>query len=160
MTNAAPPDRRATMLADELEHSRQRFFAALDALPPARRDAPGLIGEWSSRELVAHMGYWAGHTTEAIHHVEQGRADAFDVDPPSTDERNATVARVARETDPGTVGRREEASVRALVIRLQRMDPALLDVVLPDGGTLEEQVRVDGPDHFAEHAAELEAVAR
>lgn len=159
MTDAPPPDRRAVALADELARAREAFLAALAGLPPALREAPSLVGEWSARELIAHLGYWAGHATEAIHHAEQGRAEEFDVDPPSTDARNATVARVARETDPATVRAREEASVQALVTRLRRMDPTLLDIRLPDGDSVEAQIRADGPDHYAEHTADLEAAA-
>ncbi|MBN1967230.1 MAG: maleylpyruvate isomerase N-terminal domain-containing protein [Anaerolineae bacterium] len=34
------------------------LFAALDALPPVQRETPGLCGEWSARQLVAHLAGW------------------------------------------------------------------------------------------------------
>ncbi len=143
-------DPRST-LRDDLIAARDQFVEALDDVEPELLTTPGMVGEWSARELIAHVGYWVGHATEAIHAVEQGRAADFDADAPSVDERNATVARVARETDVATVMRREEAACNALVERLETMDPALLSVTFSDGDTLEAAIREDGADHYREH---------
>ena len=140
-------------LAGELAEARRAFFAALDRLDPSAR----LVGEWGARDLVAHLGYWTGHAADAIHAVEQGRADEFEVDGIDTDERNATVARVARQTNLATIRRREEASFDALRERLEALDPALLATRLPDGSSLEDAIREDGPDHYREHVDELPA---
>ena len=63
----------------------------------------GLVGQWSARELIAHLGYWTGHAGEAMHHAEMDRAGDFGEDEHDVDERNAIVARVAAETDLATV---------------------------------------------------------
>lgn len=140
-------------LADEMTAARADFMAALEAVD---QTAPALVGDWSARELVAHLGYWAGHAVEVIHAVESGR-DAEVVDGPSVDERNETVARIARQTDLATARKREAASVQALLERLAALDPALLSVALPDGATLAKGIREDGPEHYREHAADLRA---
>src|SRR5918995_747215 len=57
-------------LAYELTAARADFLAALEAVD---QTAPALVGDWSARELVAHLGYWAGHAVEVIHAVESGR---------------------------------------------------------------------------------------
>ena len=62
-------------LIDELMAARQDLLGALDRVSPASMTTPGLVGDWSGRELIAHVGYWAGHAVEAIHAVEEGRAD-------------------------------------------------------------------------------------
>ena len=143
-------------LVGELESARAAFFEALAAVPADVRQHPGLVGEWSERELIAHLGYWAGHAVEAIHAVEDGRAAEFGADRPSVEEINATVARVARQADTATVRKREAASVAALLERLGRMDPSLLSVPLPHHGlTLEEGLREDGADHYREHTEQL-----
>jgi hypothetical protein len=143
-------------LADDLAAARAEFLSALEALPPGRLNAPGLVGEWSARELVAHLGYWAGHAVEVIHAVEGGR-DAEVVDGPSVDARNETVARIARQTDLATARKREAASVQALLERLAAIDPALLSERLPDGATLAQGIREDGPEHYREHTADMRA---
>jgi Mycothiol maleylpyruvate isomerase N-terminal domain len=142
-------------LVAEVQAARDDFYDALSAVAPESLTTSGLIGEWSAREIIAHLGYWAGHAVEAIHAVE---LDRMEPDEPDVDAINETVARVARSTDLATVRRREEASVTALLERLRALDPALLDVELPEGDTLLEAVRDDSTDHYREHAEELRRV--
>lgn len=133
--------------------AREEFLAALQALGPGRLDGADLAGEWGARELIAHLGYWAGHAVETIHAVEDGRAGEFGSGRPSVDEVNETVARVARQTDLEVVRKREAGSFEALVERLRRMDPSLLSTRLAQYDlSLEEALREDGPDHYREHA--------
>jgi len=142
-------------LVEELVSARAEFIAGLEALHPSRLTAPGLVGDWSARELVAHLGYWAGHAVEMIHAVEGGRADEVGPGEPSVDELNETVARVARQTDLATARRREAASAQALLERLGELDPALLSERLPDGATLKDGIREDGSEHYREHTSQL-----
>lgn len=149
------PGRSTQRLIDDLVASRTDVFEALDRLDASSLTTPGLVGEWSARELIAHLGYWAGNAVEAIHHVEDGRVEDIGIGALSTDETNATVARIARETDLATVRKREAASVEALLERLRRLDPGLLDVRLPDGATLEAGIDGDAGAHYREHADDL-----
>lgn len=142
-------------LIGEIDEARDGFLATLARVDPSSLTAPGLVGEWSGREIVAHLGYWTGHAAEVIHAVESGRAEEVGLDEPPVDEVNATVARVSRETDFATARKREEGSYRALVDRLQMLEPALLEVTLPDGATLLQAIREDSSEHYREHADEL-----
>ncbi len=152
-------DPQTEAIVADLERERDALFATLAAVEPGSMTTPGLVGEWSARELIAHLGYWAGHAVEAIHAVETGRAGEFGADRRSVDEVNATVARVAKDTPLATVRKREAASVEAFVERLRTMDPALLATDLPHHGlTLEQGLREDGPDHYREHAEGLRQV--
>lgn len=145
------------LLVDDLRAARHELFEGLSAVRSDSMTTPGLIGGWSARELIAHLGYWVGHAAEVIHAVEEGRANEVGAGEPSVDEVNETVARIARQTDLATVRKREAASVDALVERIQALDPSLLAIRLPDGATLEEGIREDGPTHYREHLAELRA---
>jgi hypothetical protein len=142
-------------LADDLLGARQAFNEALADVDPALLTAPGLVGEWSARELIAHLAYWAGHAAEALHQAEQGRVGDFGEDEMDVDARNAVVARVARETDLATVRQREEAAFDALLSRLKRAEPTWLEERVSYGDTLEYVVRDDGADHYREHTADL-----
>lgn len=144
-------------LVEELTRERGVFFEVLGSVAEESMTTPGLAGEWSGRELIAHVGYWIGHAAELIHEVEQGRIDEVGAGQPPTDEVNDTVARIARTTDLGTVRRREAASFDALVDRMRGMDPALLELTLPDGASVAEGIREDGAEHYREHADELRA---
>ena len=144
-------------LLREVLAARSEFVAALADVEPSLLTAPGLVGQWSARELIAHLGYWTGHAAEAIHHAEMGRAADFGEDEHDVDERNAIVARVAAETDLATVRQREEAAFEALVTRLERADPAWLDEKVSYGDTLERVIQDDGPEHYREHTLDLRA---
>jgi hypothetical protein len=142
-------------LADDLVAARQAFNEALADVDPALLTAPGLVGEWSARELIAHLAYWAGHAAEALHQAEQGRVQDFGEDEMDVDARNAVVARVAAETDLATVRQREEAAFDALLARLKRAEPDALEEHVSYGDSLEHVVRDDGADHYREHTADL-----
>lgn len=153
----ALPTMRAIL--DELRIERDAFLAALDDADPALLTAPGLVGEWSARELLAHMGYWTGHAAEALHRAEQGVLHEFGSDDPDfdVDAVNETVARVARETDLATVRLREEAAYGALVERLAAADDSWLLDTTGYRETLEQVLREDGPEHYREHTIDLRA---
>ena len=145
----------AQALIDDLTAARTGFFEALDAVDPTQVERPGLVGDWGARELVAHLGYWAGRVVDIIRALEDGRVEeAYEGQPP-VDEVNATVARVAHETDLATVRKREAASVEALITELRRVDPALFDAALPSGWPLEALVREDGSDHYQGHTEDV-----
>lgn len=123
--------------------------------------APGLVGEWSASELIAHVGYWAGHAVEVLHAAERGITELVGEGQPPVDEINATVARVARESDTAAVITRERAAFEFLVERLTGIEPQLLDLLLSDGATVEQGIREDGSEHYREHASQLrEALSR
>lgn len=150
-------DPRVQALATDLVEAREAFNQALADMDPALLTTPGLVGVWSARELVAHMGYWAGHAAEAIHLAEQERLDEFEADVPSVDERNEVVARVAAETDMKTVQNREELAFEAFRTRILTVDPEWLEERDADGDTLEEIIKYDGVDHFREHTNDIRA---
>ena len=142
-------------LVAELIEARELFLAALADVDPALLQAPGLAGEWSAHELVAHLGYWAGHAAEALHHAAEGRADEFGEADMDVDERNAVVARVAAETDLATVRKREQAAFEALLAALGELDAGVLAERVAYGDTVEQVVRDDGADHYREHALDV-----
>ncbi|MGH2356546.1 MAG: DinB family protein [Candidatus Limnocylindria bacterium] len=144
-------------LVADLQETRGEFMVALGDVDPALLTAPGLVGEWSARELLAHLGYWCGHGAQALHQAAQGTLAEMDPGGPQVQERNDTMARIARETDLATVRAREEASFQALVERLSEADPALLGERIGYGATLELVLREDGPIHYREHTADLRA---
>ena len=144
-------------LVDELTRERDALFEVLASVSEESMTTPGLVGDWSGRDLIAHVGYWTGHAGELIHELEQGRIDDIGAGQPPTDEVNETVARIARTTDLSTVRRREAASFDALVERIRAMEPALLELMLPDGASVAQGIREDGSAHYREHADELRA---
>lgn len=151
-----PPDKVQALL-DDLATARGEFLAAIGDVDPGLRLTPGLVADWSARDLVAHMGYWAGHAAEALHRAEQDELDAFGKDELTVDERNDVVTRVAADTDWATATKREQGAYDAFVERLARVDPERLGDRDGDGDTLEEIIAFDGVDHYREHIADIRA---
>lgn len=150
--------RQERLLAD-LGGGRAELLAAVDALTVAQQRSAGLFGSWSLRELLAHLGYWAGWATQAIHLAEQGRLAEHDDPQLTRDERNLTVARIAGQTDLATVRAREAASADALAERLRGLEPELLDALWGDGAsTLEHLIDINAGAHYREHASQVRAV--
>jgi hypothetical protein len=144
-------------LLDGLAAARDEFLAAVADIDPALQTTPGLVGDWSARDLLAHVGYWAGHAAESLHRAEQGELSEFGRDDLSVDDRNEVVTRVARETDYPTVASREQGAYEAFVARLTAVDPESLDDRDADGDTLEEIIAFDGADHYREHTLDIRA---
>ena len=151
------PDPHVQELLDDLAVARDAFLAAVADIDPALRTTSGLVGDWSARDLLAHVGYWAGHAAESLHRAEQGELSQFGRDELTVDERNEVVTRVARETDIATVASREEGAYEAFVARLTAVDPESLDDRDADGDTLEEIIAFDGADHYREHTLDIRA---
>ena len=151
-------DARTARLLEDLVSAHAEWETAIGRLSPDGLRRPGLVGEWSAEEVIAHLGYWAGYAVEVVQAAERGAAGTFGEGRPSVDEINATVARVARQSDLAAVRAREQASYDALVARVAEMDPGLLDATLPSGATVEGAIREDGVEHYREHAAELAAI--
>jgi hypothetical protein len=153
----AEPDPHVQALLDDLQAARDEFLAAIGDIDPALSTTPGLVGEWSARELLAHVGYWAGHAAESLHRAEMGELAEFGRDELSVDDRNAVVARVAAETDYATVASREEGAFQQFAARLATVDPEWLGECDADGDALEEIIAFDGADHYREHTLDIRA---
>jgi len=118
---------------------------------------PGIVGAWSARDLVVHVAFWAEHGFSALALATSGRGAEFDYDTARTDAMNAEVFSDASRFTPMTAAEREETAFTAFRAALAGLDPEILDLVLGNGDTVEQVVRYDGPDHYAEHSAHLRA---
>lgn len=149
---------RVQALLAELERERAAFLAALDALP--NPEGRAVVEGWDGRDLVIHAAFWSEHAAGALELVASGRGDAFDYDDRQTDAMNAKAAAAGHATGLADARAREEAAYQHFRGGLVTLDEATLDAALANGDLVEDVVRYDGPDHYAEHAAHLRAAAR
>ena len=154
MTTHPPADGRIRELSRALTAARAAFLAALDALDAAVRDRP-LVDSWNARDLVWHVAFWAEHGAHAVELAMAGRGAEFDYDTDRTDAMNAAEATRGRSVEMPLAREREERAHERLAAVLARLDETLLDRRLGNGDTVEEVLRYDGPDHYAEHAGHL-----
>jgi Mycothiol maleylpyruvate isomerase N-terminal domain len=144
-------------LLGDLDAARDDFLAALADVDADLATVPGVVGNWSVRDLVVHVAAWAEHAIEAIDLAVAGRGAEFAYSTDDTDRMNEAHLAVAHGTPPDAALEREEAAFTAFRERVAALDPALLAHRLGNGDTVEGVVRYDGPDHYAEHTAHLRA---
>jgi Mycothiol maleylpyruvate isomerase N-terminal domain len=142
-------------LLAELDSARSGFDEALADVEPELLEVPGLVGEWSGRQLLAHLAYWAEHAAAAIDAASRGVADEFDDDDLDVEERNAAIAAEAAERPLRDHREREAAAYLRLREALEHAEPAWLDERVAYGDSLTEVIRDDGSDHYREHALDL-----
>jgi hypothetical protein len=149
---------RITALLAELEHEREAFNRALAAVP--NPEGRRVVENWDARDLVVHAAFWSEHGADALELAATGRGDAFDYDSGQTDTMNAATAAAGHASSIEHARAREEAAYQRFHRALAELDEALLDLQLGNGDLVEDVVRYDGPDHYAEHAAHLRAATR
>lgn len=147
---------RSALLA-ELDAAREAFEDALAQVDVELATVPGVMDDWSVRDLVHHLARWCEHGSEALDLVASGRGAAFAYSTEQTDAMNAAYLAEGRATSPREALARENAAYDGFRMRIAGVDEALLDATLGNGDTVEAVIRYDGADHYAEHTAHLRA---
>jgi hypothetical protein len=147
----------AEPLLSRLETSREAFVEALEAVDADLVTVPGVMEDWSVRDIVVHVAAWCEHATNALELATAGRGGEFAYSTAETDAMNVRILEDARRTSPSAALEREEASFSAFRERVAGLDQELLSLRLGNGDTVEEVIAYDGPDHYAEHTGHLRA---
>ncbi|HEX2766052.1 MAG TPA: maleylpyruvate isomerase N-terminal domain-containing protein [Candidatus Limnocylindria bacterium] len=147
---------RDALLA-ELHAARDEFSAALEYADPVLLEAPGLVGDWNARQLVAHLAHWDEWASTCLEAVAGDGLETIVRPDWDVDAQNAAVAARALERPFGKILDEEAAAFERFAGLLAEIDPELLGRPAPWGGTVETIVRENGPDHYSEHAAHLRA---
>ena len=144
-------------LVQELQDAREAFVGAVADVDPDLFAAPGLLGPWSARDLVAHVAFWSDHGADALELAASGKGGDFDYDSAQTDAINEEVFAGSSTLTPMEAYEREQIAFERFRDALAELDPGVLDLTLGNGDTVEKVVRYDGPDHFAEHTEHVRA---
>lgn len=149
-------DPHGSLLA-ALDASRRAFHDALEAVDADLVTVPGVMEDWSVRDIVVHVAAWCAHGTEALELAAAGHGDDFAYSTADTDAMNVRILDEARRTSPSAALAREEAAFTAFRERVAALQPALMGMRLGNGDTVEEVIGYDGPDHYDEHTQHLRA---
>jgi len=144
-------------LLGRLDTSRQDFLDALGAVDADLVTVPGVMEDWSVRDIVVHVAAWCEHAVSALDLAVAGRGDGFAYSTAETDAMNVHFLEEARRTSPSAALEREDVAFSAFRERVAALDPSLLGLRLGNGDTVEDVIRYDGADHYAEHTAHLRA---
>ena len=147
---------RAALLAD-LDAAHATFHDALGNVDLELATVPGVMEDWSVRDIVHHLARWCEHGSEALSLAIGGRGEAFAYSTDETDGMNERFLAEGRTVPPREALEHEEAAFEALRARVAGLDEALLEVRLGNGDTVREVIVYDGPEHYAEHTEHLRA---
>lgn len=147
---------RDALLA-QLDEARGAFHEVLATVDAELATVPGVMDDWSVRDIVFHLAVWCEHGAEALTLAAAGRGDEFAYSTGDTDAMNARFLAAGRGASPVEALRREEAAFAAFRAAIAELDPALVDHRLGNGDTVEAVIVYDGPEHYDEHAEHLRA---
>ena len=147
--------RVADDLLHELDEARDTFLDVLADVDVELVTVPGVMGDWSVRDLVVHVAAWAEHGTAALELAAAGRGGEFSYSRGDTDAMNEGFLAEARQVSPSAALAREETAFGAFRARVVALDPSLRDMRLGNGDTVTDVVRYDGPEHYVEHTTHL-----
>ena len=145
---------RESLLAD-LDAARDAFHEALTEVDAQLVTAPGVVGDWSVRDLVVHVAAWDQHGAGALELARSGRGAEFAYSTTDTDAENDRIEAEALRTSPSEALAREERAFADFRAAVATLEPALLGQVLGNGDSVEAVIRYDGPDHYAEHTEHI-----
>jgi hypothetical protein len=60
-----------------LDDSRQSLLAAIDGLPDEAFEQPGVVTDWSVKDLLSHLTAWEAELVKLLAQARQGRRPAF-----------------------------------------------------------------------------------
>lgn len=144
-------------LLTALDAARDDFLDALGDVDAELATVPGVMEDWSVRDIVFHLAAWCDHAADALDLAMDGRGDEFEYSTRDTDAMNERFLAEGRAVSPADALAREKAAFGRFRERLAALDPSMLQLRLGNGDTVEEVVRYDGPDHYAEHTEHLRA---
>ncbi|HEX5039914.1 MAG TPA: maleylpyruvate isomerase N-terminal domain-containing protein [Candidatus Limnocylindria bacterium] len=144
-------------LVRDLDAARQAFLDALAEVDEDLVTVPGVMDDWSVRDLVVHVAWWSQHGADALALAGAGRGAEFAYSTDETGAMNARILEEGRSVSPSDALAREEAAFMAFRERVATLEPSLLGLRLGNDDTVEEVIRYDGPDHYAEHTTHLRA---
>lgn len=147
---------RSSLLRN-LDASRDAFLEVLSEVDLALATVPGVMEDWSVRDLVFHVAKWCEHASEAIDLAAHGRAEDFAYSTGDTDSMNERFLAEGRSISPTDALALEEAAFEGFRARVAGLDEALLGLELGNGDRVTEVIVYDGPEHYDEHTAHLRA---
>lgn len=147
-------------ILDALEDQREKFLEAIDGLNEDQLTEPGVVGEWSVKDIMFHLTMWEAELVKLLWQAAQGvQPTTVHFSKTPVDELNAAWSALSRTRSLDQViddfaGVRKQTSRRVSAFK----DQDLKDVQrFPwlKGHPLWEWIAEDSFKHEAEHTAQI-----
>ena len=140
----APADVHA--LLARIDEAWRQLFVALDDIPEDRLSDPGVIGDWSLKDLFGHLAFWDEH---AIREIERALAGL----PRQDDDWQAMNEADHAARRDHTLPEQRAAMHRAHAALVERLE----SVAGIEAGPIDAAIRPDTYEHYEDHAADIRA---
>ena len=140
----APADVHA--LLERIDEAWRQLFAALDDIPEDRMSDPGVIGEWSLKDLFGHLAFW---DENAVREIERALAGLPRQDNEWQEMNEADHAARRDRALPEQRSAMHQAHA-ALVERLE-------SVAGIEAAPIDAAIRPDTYEHYQDHVADIRA---
>ncbi len=133
-------------LLDRIDEAWRQLFMGLDDIPEDRLSDPGVIGDWSLKDLFGHLAFWDEHATEEIERALAGlpREDN------AWQEMNETDYAARRDH---TLSEQRSAMHQAHAALVERLE----SVAGIEAARIDEAIRVDTYEHYQDHIKDIRA---
>ena len=123
---------RRQMLGGQMEDARERLLASFEGLSDEEMVLPGVCGEWSVRDVLAHVAAWDRANSEAFGMMLKGeRPTLLDLDDEETDAFNAEHHEQTKDASIEEVVKELDASREEMLGVLRKIDNAALFAPAP-----------------------------
>ena len=133
-------------LLERIEEAWRELFATLDDIPEDRMSDPGVIGDWSLKDLFGHLAFWDEH---AVAEIERALAGLPREDN-AWQEMNET-DHAARQDH--TLPEQRSAMHQAHAALVERLE----SVAGIEAARIDEAIRPDTYDHYLDHIKDIQA---
>ena len=147
-----------------IREAHQRLAGAIEHIPDERLVEP-VMGDWTGKDLLAHIAWWHDHSVLVIEGLRAGRQPYDGTDPVnSTDAFNERTHREHMDDQPALTRRAFTESFTRLLAALEPVtDEELFAADLwpwLGGEALVETILWDSSRHYDAHRKHLEGLSR
>jgi hypothetical protein len=147
-------------ILDRLEDEREAFLEAIDGLTDEQLEQPGVVGDWSIKDLLFHLTMWEAELVKLLWQAAQGvQPTTVQFSKLSVDERNALWSvqskdRTLEQVIDDFAGVRKQTSRRVTAFKDKDLeDPQRYPWL--KGHPLWVWIAEDSFKHEAEHVAQI-----
>jgi len=153
-----------TELVEQIKAERERLENTLANFNPEQMTQPGVMGEWSIKDILGHIATWESRLVTILYSIERGVAPKMFHTPAEVDKLNAQSFAEQRDRPLDRVLSDFQAVHAQLLKRLDTLKER--DLADPnrfkwmEGEPLEKMVASDTFEHYAEHLPAIERGGR
>jgi hypothetical protein len=150
----------ATQLAAQIQSTSTELELLILQLNVAQMNQPGAVGDWSVKDVLAHIAFWERYMADIIRAAKSGETPQLDVED-LTESRNASVVAQYYLTSLGAVLAAWHAAREELLDQIAGLSEADLNdpqrFPWSEGRTLLERIAGNSYGHEQEHIDQIRA---